>query len=181
MTEQEFNSAYWAATSPSVRALKDMENQQERALKAFEQATRGFVVDVPIMVWGWSPYLVMKMRQDYGYTWVPSALQSPVSMAPGLCVPGAVPYDPANPPAGSVKVSLDIADYPPFDPPAPPQPVEPKMDPVLAEIIIGMPMYHVTAWYQGEDGARFSGPRGSFVLHSVTNPFGRSRYWEKVG
>lgn len=180
MTEQEFNSAYWAAKPPSVRALKDIENQQERALKAFEQATRGFVVDVPTMVWGWSPYLVMKMRQDYGYTWVPSALQPPVSIAPGLSVPGVVSYDPNNPLAGSIKVSLDLADYPPFDPPPPPAPQQTAGDPVGPQIIPGMPMYQVLAWYDGADGSAWSGPRGRFVLHSVMNPFGRSRYWEKV-
>ena len=51
------------------------------------------------MAWGWDPYLVMAMRASYGYTWVPSALQPAVQMAPGLATPGLIPYDPANPPS----------------------------------------------------------------------------------
>jgi hypothetical protein len=38
-----------------------------------------------------------------GYTWVPSALQQPVEVAPGLTYAGAS-YDPSKPPAGSIAV-----------------------------------------------------------------------------
>jgi hypothetical protein len=56
------------------------------------------------MVWGWDPGKTMAMRQDMGYTWVPSALQPSVTATPGLTAPGMTPYDPKNPPAGSIAV-----------------------------------------------------------------------------
>jgi hypothetical protein len=45
------------------------------------------------------------MRQAAGYTWVPSAGQNPVEVAPGLgAVGNLAAYDPNNPPPGSIIV-----------------------------------------------------------------------------
>ncbi len=60
------------------------------------------------MVWNWDPVTTMGVRQSLGFTWVPSALQAPLNGAVGT---GA-------PPAGSIRVSTNAADYPPYDPPA---------------------------------------------------------------
>jgi hypothetical protein len=35
------------------------------------------------MVWGWDAYLKMTMRGKFGYTWVESALQTPVTKKHG--------------------------------------------------------------------------------------------------
>lgn len=45
------------------------------------------------------PGKVTQARQSFGYTWVLSAFQQPVTTAPGLtAAPGITPYDPAHPP-----------------------------------------------------------------------------------
>jgi len=174
----EFDKAYWAAQPPEARALPAVDEFELRVKRAAELAAKGFVIDVPIMVWGWDPYLVMKMRSDYGYTWVPSALQPNISVAPGVTQPGSVPYDPTHAPEGSIRVSTNIADYPPFDPPVPPAQQNTSGDPVglqsLGNLYLSVP---------GEvypDGAKFSDARGTFLKHVALTPFGRSNYWEKV-
>ena len=83
-----------------------MTNQEDRATLATQLASEGYSIDVPIMVWGWDPSTTMSMREADGYTWVPSALQTPVQDAPGLPSMGTLAaYDPNSPPAGSIAVS----------------------------------------------------------------------------
>jgi hypothetical protein len=102
------NDAYWAEQPEDVQALRNMP-ESERTLAAMELAKSGRAIDVPIMVWGWDPLTTMVERQNYGYTWVPSALQSPVRLPPGLSFPGLPAYDAANPPQGSIRVTTDFA------------------------------------------------------------------------
>jgi hypothetical protein len=178
-TQQQFDEAYWASQPPEVRALPGIADPNQHAARAAELATKGFTIDVPIMVWDWDAYLVMKMRSDFGYTWVPSALQPPVSIAPGLAQPGAVAYDPLHPPPGSIHVSTNIQDYPPFNPPSPTATQTPAgEDPVglqsLGSIYLSIP----GETYQ--DGAKFTDRRGTFLKHVVVTPFGRNSYWEKI-
>ena len=118
--QQKFNEAYRLSKPPEIRAVLDMstntaEEQKARAEKARDLAQQGFVVDAHIDAWGMDAYHTMRLRHEYGYTWVPSALQPPVTIAPGLLQPGTVPYDPDHPPAGSIRVSINTADYPPFE------------------------------------------------------------------
>jgi hypothetical protein len=61
------------------------------------------------MVYGYDPYKMMEMRKVAGYTWVPSLGQPNINILPGLTMAGVTPYDPSNPPAGSIKVSTDFA------------------------------------------------------------------------
>lgn len=100
--------AYWAEQPEPVQALRDMPDSDKQAA-AVKLAQQGYTIDVPIMVWGWDPLTTMIERQNYGYTWVPSALGSPVEVPPGLSFPGLPSYDGSNPPAGSIKVSTDFA------------------------------------------------------------------------
>jgi hypothetical protein len=100
--------AYWAEQPQPVQALRDMPDGDKQAA-AVKLAQQGYTIDVPIMVWGWDPLTTMIERQNYGYTWVPSALGSPVEVPPGLSFPGLPSYDGNNPPAGSIKVSTDFA------------------------------------------------------------------------
>ena len=174
----EFDTAYWAAQPPEVRGLPSIDDQNQRIKRGADLAVKGYTIDVPIMCWGWDPYLVMKMRSDFGYTWVPSALGAPVTIAPGLSAPGAVPYDPLHPPPGAIRVSTRIEDFPPFDPPTPPPKSPAQDDPVgfqsLGALYLSVP---------GEtypDGAKFSDARGTFLKHVVFTPFGRTNYWEKI-
>jgi hypothetical protein len=101
--------AYWAMQPPEVQALRDISDDTQRAEAASELAYKGFAIDVPIMVWKWDPLVTMELRKSAGYTWVPSAMQAPVQVAPGLAFPGSPSYDPNNPPPGSIKVTTDFA------------------------------------------------------------------------
>jgi hypothetical protein len=177
--QQQFDLAYWASQPPAVQALQSVADQDQRATNAAQLATEGFTIDVPIMVWGWDAYLVMTMRDQFGYTWVPSALQPPVTIAPGSAQPGVIAYDPLHPPAGSIKVSTNIQDFPPFIPVPAPTPQTPAgSDPVglqsIGNIYLSVP---------GEtypDGAHFTDTRGTFEKHLVVTPFGANAYWEKI-
>jgi hypothetical protein len=102
--DQSFDDAYWAKQPAAVQQLRSINDQGQRTQLGTQLATQGYKIDVPIMLWGWDPSQVTSLRQSYGYTWVPSALQNPVAVAPGLSVPGMQPYDPNNPPAGSIAV-----------------------------------------------------------------------------
>lgn len=101
--------AYWAMQPPAVRALRSMTNPAEREAAAVDLAHQGYTIDYQTMVLGWDPLNVMSIRQFYGYTWVPSMLQPPISGMPGSNLPGLPVYDPSNPPAGSIQVSTDFA------------------------------------------------------------------------
>ncbi len=102
------DDAYWAEQPPAVQALRNM-GDADVGPAAMKLAQEGYQIDVPIMVWHWDPLTTMIERQNYGYTWVPSALQSPVQLPPGLSFPGLPSYDANNPPAGSIKVTTDFA------------------------------------------------------------------------
>ena len=117
------NDVYWQAQPPAVRALRNMPSGKDRDVLATNLAVQGYIIDVPIMAFNWDPVCTMGVRLQQGYTWVPSALQPPVLLAPGLSFPGIPAYDAKNPPAGSIKVSVDAKDYPSADPPPPPKPV----------------------------------------------------------
>jgi hypothetical protein len=103
---------YWLAQPTAIRALRQMPSGPERDEKALALAQAGYIVDVPIMVWNWDAVSTMGVRQQLGFAWVPSAFQAPLSGMPGTSLPI---------PPGAIKVSTNAADYPPFDPPAPPQ------------------------------------------------------------
>jgi len=98
-----FDSAYWAKQPAAVQQLQDIQNPAQRTQMAEQLAHEGYSIDVPIMVWGWDPQVTTQLRQSLGYTWVPSALQQPIEVAPGLSFNGQS-YNPGNPPAGSIPV-----------------------------------------------------------------------------
>ena len=101
--------AYWAEQPEAVQALRDMP-EDRKFFAAQDLAAKGYTIDVPIMVWGWDPLVTMTLRQNEGYTWVPSALQPNIPIGPGVTNPWNLPgYDPNRPPAGSIKVSTDFA------------------------------------------------------------------------
>ena len=99
-----YSAEYWASQPAAVQALQNISDPTERTAKATELAHQGYTIDVPIMVWGWDPQITMELRGQYGYTWVPSALQPNITIAPGLTVPGMQSYDPNHPPADSIAV-----------------------------------------------------------------------------
>lgn len=98
-----FDQTYWSSQPAAVQQLENAAPEDRPGL-ATQLANEGYSIDVPIMVWGWDPATTMAERQSLGYTWVPSALQQPVEVAPGLSFNGAS-YNPANPPSGSIQVT----------------------------------------------------------------------------
>jgi len=102
--------AYWAGQPEEVQKLRDVQDFGERTLMAQNLADKGYAIDRQIMVWGWDPMKTMTVREMYGYTWVPSFNQGSPS-TPGATVAGQTPYDPTNPPPGSIAVNTDFAKH----------------------------------------------------------------------
>ena len=106
-TVQAFDSAYWKSQPPTVQALASLDpTTSARYNQAMVLAGQGIFIDVPIMVWGWDPYITMYMRQMDGYTTYPDALN-----------------------AMTRNVDLNPADYPPY--PVPPPPVGELVGPII--------------------------------------------------
>jgi len=101
---QNFDDQYWAAQPPAVQALRNIDDLDERQRLAGSLMAAGYKIDVPIMVWGWGAQNTTQLRQAYGYTWVPHAMQDAIKIAPGLTMPGVDAYDPNNPPPNSILV-----------------------------------------------------------------------------
>jgi hypothetical protein len=87
-----------------VQQLRNIGDPGQRAMLAGQLAAEGYSIDVPVMVWGWDASKTTQLRQGFGYTWVPSAMQAPVSAAPGISGGSISPYDPNHPPVGSIQV-----------------------------------------------------------------------------
>lgn len=101
--------AYWYSQPAPVQELYYLHTENERDSLAHLLADAGYKIDVPIMVWGWDPLATMVLRQNGGYTWVPSAKMPNVQVAPGLNFPGLPSYDPNTIPDGAIIVSTDWA------------------------------------------------------------------------
>ena len=69
------DDAYWAKQPPAVQQLREIDDPDARKTMAIQLAAQGYTIDVPIMVWGFDEGKTTALRQQYGYTWVPSALQ----------------------------------------------------------------------------------------------------------
>jgi len=99
---------YWASVPDAVRnTMLPLRGSPGASAAGKALAMQGYIIDVPIMVFGWSAPLVMAIRVADGYTYVASGLMAYMP-PPGKDLPGAI------------KVSVDAADYPPADPPPPP-------------------------------------------------------------
>lgn len=99
-----YDDLYWAKQPPEVQQLRYIDDPDERWKIGGELLAKGYKLDVPIMLWGWSPETTTGLRQAYGYTWVPHAMQESIKIAPGLSMPGVEAYDPNNPPPDSIIV-----------------------------------------------------------------------------
>ena len=123
--QAQFNAAYYASKPPAFAAFYQGRpggapglpiSQTAAWALAAQLMSSGAIVDEEIDAEGMDPYTTMFMRQLYGQTWEPSGLGSPYStevVTPGEYT-GPVP-------AGAIKVSTLISDFPPYPvPPAPP-------------------------------------------------------------
>lgn len=102
--------AYWASQPAEIQPLMYANTEALRQKMGHEYADAGFIIDVPIMVWGWDPLSTMIVRKNQGYTWVPSANMPPVAVQPGITFPGLPTYDPKVIPAGGIPVTTKWAE-----------------------------------------------------------------------
>lgn len=116
------DAIYIASKHPDVRALFDLPSGATRDAKAQQLAQAGHILDVAIDVWNWDPVTTMGCRVQLGFSWVPSALQAPLN--------GAIGTGPVPP--GAIKVSVNAADYPPYDPP---------VTPIVATNVVGAQLF----------------------------------------
>jgi hypothetical protein len=101
---QSADDLYWSKQPSAVQQLRNIGALDQRAAVAGQLAAQGYSIDVPVMVWGWDAGKTTQLRQGFGYTWVPAAMQMPVTAAPGITGASVIPYDPAHPPQGSIRV-----------------------------------------------------------------------------
>ncbi len=183
--QQKFDAAFNAAQSPAAQKVLAMPVSSSAELSAREAAAvalakTGYLVEGKIFGWGFDPYLTMQAYAQAGYTWVPNILQ-PVPLPPGLSFPGVAPYDPNNPPAGSIKVDLNPADYVPFAQPtvAPPPPAPSYY---IGPLIPGTSEYYTND--SQPDGFTITTSAGTFTKtrQVVPGPFGNwiVQYYTKI-
>jgi hypothetical protein len=102
--------AYWSAQPPAVQALRNMPDGAAKNALALKLANQGYSIDTQIMVWGWDPQMTMTVRENQGYSWVPSYGQANIPVGPGLSMPDdPTTYSPGNAPAGAIQVSTAFA------------------------------------------------------------------------
>ena len=102
--------AYWNAQPAPVQALRNMPDGAAKDQLALSLANQGYSIDTQIMVWGWDPQMTMTIRENQGYSWVPSYGQANIPVGPGLSMPDTpTSYNPGNPPEGAIQVSTAFA------------------------------------------------------------------------
>jgi hypothetical protein len=148
-----FNTAYYASKPPAFQPLyanrpgaamasSDSLTQDQAWALVGQLIAEGWTVDEEIDAEGMDPYTTMFMRELYGNTWEPSGL-GPTQVT-DISQPGAVvtPGMYSGPvPAGQIKVSTMIEDYPPYPVPiAPVAPPNPQIsNPIGIRIIPQVP------------------------------------------
>jgi hypothetical protein len=127
-----YNGYSWGVTPDAIQLQPD-----QRWALISQLLTEGWTIDEEIDGLGFDPYSVMYMRQLYGNTWVPAGLGnvSATTESPSLYT-GPVP-------AGAIKVSTMLSDYPAYPIPEVSIPVIPPIplaaNPVGIRIIPKVP------------------------------------------
>lgn len=183
---------YWEHQPPELRIFRTDANPPnpsmdpgERESKAAELNAQGFVIDREIMIYGWDPVLVMAYRRQLGYAWCPNAFQ-PNLVDPfktGVVASGSTPTDMSKPWPRSIKVSIDAADYAPFESVPPP-----LLAPHPVGVFIGNGIYavntqvcwsSVTGNWLYREGSQETAQDGTPVFwHMGVNIMGASPMWE---
>jgi len=187
-TASVFDTAYVLSKDPRVQALfagymgfpGTALDPSVRYNTAYQLALSGLLIDAPIDAYAGDPYTYMFEREQYGYTWVPSALAAPIPLAPGLSYPGVPSYN-ANPPfpPGSIKVSINLADYPPFALPTVPTPPVPFVGSYAGNGFYFASEVAETTFLPNEKYTQ-GGTEYYFVVGSM-GAFGATYFWRIVG
>lgn len=173
---------YWAHQPPAVRVLRGM-NSPEVDIAAMDLQNQGYKIDVYIMVWKMDPGTAMGIRINSGYTWVPNGGQPNVPQTPQGGLFSLPMYDPTKAPMGSIKVSLDAADYPPFDPPTP---VAPPATNIVGNHLYGIiytfgPGAKDATGFIVADGQVVNQGGKSFTAHRSNGLMGETLYFSLEG
>lgn len=132
-----FNETYLASLDPARAALITQQYHQliDSSMTLYNPILAksllnnallsGLPIDFMIMMNGWDALTTMSVRINDGYDYVPAYGQPNINVAPGLSMPGVPSNYQVVPPAGSIKVSINPVDYPPFNPPSIPVPTAP--------------------------------------------------------
>jgi len=128
--QAQFNQAFYASKPPAFQPLYNgrwgaanvaqapLTQAQINTLIA-QLLAQGYIIDEEIDFLGMDPYTIMYCREWYGNTWVPAGLGDVAATSePPATYTGPVP-------AGAIKVSTLISDYPPYPVPADNTPVVP--------------------------------------------------------
>lgn len=169
---------YWNSKDPKVQALRNTPFEQRETL-ASQLSADGFIIDRPIMLWGWSAVQVMAYRAQLGYTWCPNAYQPNLidPLQTGVVPIGQTATDMTKPWPNSIKVSVDASDYPP----AIPIVVPPLPNPVFAVgqrngNLFQANISAVTSNGQFllKDGQSYVQEGVTYIFHVINTPFGPS-------
>ena len=184
-SQTDFNNFYWAAQPTPLQASQYAPFSPTEALALIAQ---DYVVDNEIMVIGWDAYLCMIRRLADGYVWYPNAEMPPVTIAPGLSLPGFVTYNPTAAPNGAISVSLNPADYPSFTvPPAPLPPTDLVGAAYGFNYTYQQKAYPAYMSNPGTDNSSVSSfstytdVRGTFTKIVNNTPFGAEVFWILTG
>lgn len=164
-----FDGAYWAHQPPAVATCQTRCSPSQ----AIALANQGYQIDVAIDVWGGDPYAIMTDRASYGFTWVPALGQAQVTILPGLSQAGVQSYNP-TPPSGSILVSTNPADYPPFVPPAPIS--APAATPLVGGQELGC-MYYALDGGKVASGSTVNQGGKTYTKFAIPTPFGLNSYF----
>lgn len=174
-TQTTFDTVYWAAQPPAVQACRSTCTQSQATTLAAE----GYSIDVPVDVWGWDAYLVMTLREQFGYTWVPALGQAPVACVPNLVCPGIPAYNPNTAPMGSIKVSTNPADFPAYVDPIPPgSTVAPAS--FVGPLNFGC-VYVSLPGDPNANGAQVTIAGSVYTLTKIATPFGTEQWYTLNG
>jgi hypothetical protein len=166
---------YFNSKDPRIVALQSL---PDMAAKISEAATldangTGLIIDWAIDIWGWDPVLVMGARKAYGYTWCPAGFQPNPPLADLA--------DPSKAWPRSIKVSVDLADYPPFAPPPPALPVNTSPIGTLNgdAYSVNIPAAQIHGQWLYRDGQPYTDTTGTYIFHNVPGMFGAMVSWTK--
>jgi len=177
MTEQEkFNEAYWLSFQPEVRVLQQIAGgdpkRQQLALELAQSATHK--IDCAIHYFGLDPFLTMKQRLYYGYKWTPNIMQpAPIWDTNGW----TSMMDLALMPAGAIKNSIDLADWPAYNPPKPPLPPDTSASP--SDVWLSGTMRAIRNGDLSPVGTTWKDQTGKIWTKTARiNPFGTAQWWQ---
>lgn len=173
------DAIYDASRDPRILAIKKLvksdgtPDYDARNAAAFtlDANGSGLILDREIDIFGFSPALVMGVRQQYGYAWLPNAFQPNVPLGDLGDLRKMFPR--------GIRVSTDAADYRPFAPPVPAPPV--SSSPVgqrngdLFEVNLVAAQIHGKWLF--DDGEEYPEGGTTYVFHKVPGMFGSSVWW----